>query len=624
MRTGAALALLVVAGVACGGSQVTAQHPTADLGKFLPATLEAPRPHQGDPRTLHVRVYADAAVRANAKWKDELADQLDYASQLLVPLIGVKLVVDEVKPWDRGVVPADEAPHAPLDALAALDKGDDVAFVVGYIAPGDRASKVLADVVDARPLAPHVIVRAWAEKPETERIARALPADLKDGERGEVLAAHARHHQTVALVHGLAITMAAIEEVDPTWLQHPAYSPKQSTFSDRNRELMELAAGALVAHDEPKAIAPKLLDAIEKVDYGGWLAPSHDEVVGVLRRVIEHGKAGKTASDIPPAASDEWDRIQTLRKQHPDDPRDALAELDNLLAAYPANAAMHQLKCDILLVKPGVGDPKTTAACARVIELAPGDPKIHLAVGLALARGAKDAKAVAAAHAELAKAEPKIKNLPTADDIAATWHQLVELYARMGALTWTEDALAAAAAAHVATAGWPEIALTAQNRARYGVPRDPKVVAPEAEGFLLAATQEALRLVNAAKFGDAERALAKAEKTWPRAAGLVGVRCDLAFRQNRFDEARARCRRALELMPDESWALYLAGVIETRDAGGLERGIAKLEKAIAADPELGPAYRTLAKAYARAKHKDALAALAQAYQAKFGSPLPGT
>src|SRR5438105_4032009 len=36
---------------ACGGSQIAEHHPT-DTTKFLPATLEATRPHEGDPRTV--------------------------------------------------------------------------------------------------------------------------------------------------------------------------------------------------------------------------------------------------------------------------------------------------------------------------------------------------------------------------------------------------------------------------------------------------------------------------------------------------------------------------------------------------------------------------------------------
>jgi predicted Zn-dependent protease len=60
---------------------------------------------------------------------------------------------------------------------------------------------------------------------------------------------------------------------------------------------------------------------------------------------------------------------------------------------------------------------------------------------------------------------------------------------------------------------------------------------------------------------------------------------------------------------------------DTSDSG-TQRGIEQLKKAILADPELGQAWRTLAKAYARAKDQASLDKLAAEYQQKFGSPLP--
>ncbi len=70
----------------------------------------------------------------------------------------------------------------------------------------------------------------------------------------------------------------------------------------------------------------------------------------MLRNIADSAKAGKTAADVPPAVYEQFDRIRQLRAK---DPVEALAELDNMLIVYPANATMHQLKCAIMLVKPG-------------------------------------------------------------------------------------------------------------------------------------------------------------------------------------------------------------------------------------------------------------------------------
>jgi len=330
---------LAVLTVACSGPQL--KEHVADLSKNLPATLEAERPKEGDPRTVTIRVYADPAVRALPKWKDELTDQIDYASQLLTPLVGVKLQVEKVNEWART-----GDPSAALAQLRDLDKGDGVTWVLGVIAPNDSATKVMSELGAAEPLGHHVILRSWAEKPETDALAATLP-DLKDAERGELINAHRRHKQTVVLVHMLAATLGAIAETDPQWLQNPTYSPKQVGFSERNRELIQLAVDERVSDGATESIAKKLLEAIEKSEWGGWVAADKEQVVNRLRNVIDAKRAGKTATDIPPAAYDQITRIKELARQGKID--DAMAELDNVVAAYPGNGALTQLKCDILL-----------------------------------------------------------------------------------------------------------------------------------------------------------------------------------------------------------------------------------------------------------------------------------
>jgi predicted Zn-dependent protease len=272
---------------------------------------------------------------------------------------------------------------------------------------------------------------------------------------------------------------------------------------------------------------------------------------------------------------------------------------------------MHELKCEIMLGKPGVADKATRAACARVSELAPGDPTVHIAVAEALIRAGDNA----GAHEELAAAEAKIGNLPVG--AAEVWHRVIGLYIAIGALTWTEQAIAKAK-----LEADPAAAQAAQVRARYGIPRGAKFVAPDQEAALVNEIRKALDQIYSTRFGDAERTLAAAEKKWPGAPGITAARCDLDFRMGQFDAARATCNRALAAAPDDSWALYLLGTLLLRDAGSTPTGMAKLKRAIEVDPDLGQAWRTLAKAYARGRDKAGLEQLGKAYQAKFGQPLP--
>jgi predicted Zn-dependent protease len=189
----------------------------------------------------------------------------------------------------------------------------------------------------------------------------------------------------------------------------------------------------------------------------------------------------------------------------------------------------------------------------------------------------------------------------------------------LGSLTWTEETIAKAKLDND-----PMAAEIASTRARYGVPRGAKFVKPEDEAALVGAVREALGLVYASKYPQAEKAIETGLKKWPGAPGFSAVRCDLELRQARLDAARAACNKALDIDPNESWALYLAGVIALKDtsAAGTKAGVEKLKKATAIDPELGQAWRTLAKAYARAKDQAALDQLRKDYAAKFNQALP--
>ena len=603
MRSAAVLLrpLLLLALVACGASQ--GERIAAKL-RFLPSQIETTWKFQGDARTAKVRIYADAEVRALPHWKDDIADQLDYANQLFEPLIGLRLTVESYKDWARTGSPEDA-----LRELTELDKAEGVMWVIGYVAPSTTSSTVMSALGDGRPLGHHVTVRAWAEKAEIDALSGRLP-DPKDPDRSEVINAHHRHKQTVVLLHMLAATLGAIAESDPAWIQAVSYSPQQSTFANRTRELLQLAANSRVSEDSDDVLAHKLNDEIERAQWGGWVKASYDEVLATIKNVIEAGRAGKTAADIPTAAYDEFRRISELAKRG--QTADALIELDNLLDRLPRQRddARAQVRDD---ARQAGGRRQGHARGLQPGRRARAGRSDRAHRGR---RGADPRRATSPAPAPSSTAaEDRIGNLPTG--AAEAWQRVIATYTGLGALTWTEAAIAKAK-----LEGSPAAAQAAQTRARFGIPRGAKFVAPEQEAALVAAIRKALNLIYASKFGDAERALAAADKQWPGAPGLIAARCDLDFRMGQIEAARANCARALAADPEDSWALYLLGTLLLRDAGSTAGGIDKLKHAIAVDPELGQAWRTLGKAYARGHDKAALDRLGKDYQAKFGQALP--
>lgn len=599
--------LLLIAALVLGCGPKPIDHPKVeDTGGLLPATLEATKPREGDPRPLVVRVWADPAIRADATWKDRITDEVDYANQLLAPMLGVRLEIGAMKDWDHAAAELGTA----AKELATADPGDGATWVIGYIAAPDSAQTALNDLGAGELLGKHIVVRGWAAAAETELIAPKLPAGLPKTEKSEVLGAHRRHKQAVVLLHTLARTLGAIAENDPSWIQNNAYSAKQSTFSERNRALLQIGVDGRAAQKPDPEIASRLLESIEASEWGGWVAGEHDAVVGQLRNVIDAAHAGETAADVPADAYPQYDRARNMARRGQHD--QAIAELEPLLAAYPANATMRLLVCDIELHKAGPGSAGAKKACGRVIELAPGDPRPHVTIaGAHLA-----AKDIAGARAELVLAEGKVANLPHPED---GWVELAQVYQSIGAITWAEAAIGKSGAKDHPVAQWART-----TRARYGVPATGKfAIKPEDEAAAVTAVRQILDAVYATKFSDAARAAKTAEKRWPKLPGLAAARCDLDLRQEQLASAKQRCSAAIAADPGASWGQYLMGIIVmrgTRDSD-TRTGIEHLRKAIAADPELGQAWRALGKALHRAKDKDGLAQLRADYQARFGQAL---
>lgn len=599
----AALVTGAAAGAGCGGGGANSH--IAALAGALPATLEPSATFSGEPRVAKLRVWADAGVRAQPKWRELMLEQIDAASQFWTPLLGIRLEVVAVREWERTAAPAQA-----LTELSGLDNGDEVTWVIGYTAADGTASIAMSELGAASLLGKHLVIRDWSPVPETKKLESQLEA-LTPEERLEVLAAHRRHKQTVVLLHYLNVSAGAIAETDEAWIGSRGYSPSLRTVSERTRELLAVSLKSRLDEEPLGTSATRVVEEIERADAPGWVASDRDAITVQLRAIADRAKAGKVAADVPAEAAAQYERAQSLAKGG--DVAGALGELEPLLVAYPANATLHQLRCEAMLVKPGIADDKTQSACARVSELAPGDP----GPALAMARAWHAAGDRGKARAQLVLATEKAKALAAP---AAAFGAILELYRAWGALTWIEETLAAMPASMEASR-FPENAWVAGTRARYGVPRGAKFVAPEDEGALVAGVRGALDAVYADKAAEAEKQLAQVAKRWPKAPGIAAVRCDLALRREQLAEARRQCAAALRGDDGQSWAHYLSGILALRgpDTAG---GIAHLRKAIERDPELGQAWRALGKALQRTNDKAALDQLRIDYQAKFGQALP--
>ncbi|MBZ0238012.1 MAG: hypothetical protein K8M05_37210 [Deltaproteobacteria bacterium] len=590
------------------------------LANITPAPLESAKPWKGEPRELKVRVYVDEDFRAQTlRWKQQIEEQFDDANQFLVPALGIRLEIVSYTPWPHRS--ASLSMEALGRALEAHDAGDDVAWVVGYVSSLSIASTSFEQLGIAHLLGKHVVVRGYAENGEKQLLAEAFPKVPGD-ERARAHEARRRHKQTVILIHEIAHTLGAIHERDESWIMHPSYAVAMSQFSDRSRELMQIAIDERLkpqAEQDNRALAGRLVAYLDANPWGGWYEEEKTQLVTMLRATMD-GKAvegvagggsgaGEEAS-VPPGAYEQLSRAQRLAAQGKS--VEALAELDALVAAYPSTAEIRQAICEVHIGASGPGSEQATAACARASEITPDDPRPYVARVEAFVRADERAKALALL--------PEVEK--RAGDKAPVWDRVAAIYQATGRITQAEAAAKRAMALTKATSH-PLVEWAARTRARYGLPPDGKrwKIAPADEGDYIAAVRELLDLIYAGKTGEAQAKARAAEKRWRGAPGILGARCDLHLRLGETAAAKRLCAQAIAGWKGAAWAQYLDGVIalqERKDA----RAAASLRAAITADPELAQAYRALGKALARQKDEAAWSALAEDYQKKFGQALP--
>lgn len=582
-----------------------------DMGKLFPTRLTASSTWKGEVRVAKLRVWADTDYRAqNVRWQHGFDEQLDYANHVLTPALGLRLEA-EYHAWERHVPGASLSDH--LAALVKEDPGDDVVWVVGLTS----ALSLVTPTFDHLGLAllgeRHVIVRGHADLEERKAFDRAFP-DVDRDEREAVLEARRQHKVAAVLIHELAHSLGALHETEADQIMNQMYTHHASSLGVRNRELMQLTLEERLkpaSARDPRALAQRMLAALE-VESPGWVADEHAASVQNLRAQLGgqvSAPAVGIAGAVPAAAADQYGRAEALLAQG--DHAGALLALEPLLQAYPAHSQLRMLGCKIELARGGAKDKKAVPMCERAAELSPG---VEPAVVLASARiAAGDA---GGARTTLAGAEARIAKLAP-DQAAGAWLALAAQYRAMSAVTWTEDALAKAGApADHEIARW-----VATTRIRYGLPREGAKLAPADDAAALAAVRGVLDLVYANKLAAATRAAAAAEKRWPALPGLLAARCDLDLRRGSLGSARALCARAAR--GGSSWGTYLLGIIELKGTGAAATaaGIARLRAAIAADPELGQAWRALSKALGRANATAELEQLRRDYQARFGAPL---
>jgi hypothetical protein len=265
-----------------GGGKTSEQVQHEGIDKLMPSQLTALDKWTGEIRVARLRVWADDQYRGqNVRWQHGFDDQLDYANQVLGPMLGIRLEA-EYRTWDH------HAPGAPLsdhlEALAREDPGEGVVWVVGLTSSLSLVAGTFEQIGVASLGGRHLVVRGHADLEERKAFERAFP-DIDREQREQVLEARRRHKTTALLIHELAHSLGALHETEPDWIMNPTYSHRAASISARNRELMLIRLEDRLqppADHDPRGTARKLLAALD-VEWGGWVAGDRDQLIASLR-----------------------------------------------------------------------------------------------------------------------------------------------------------------------------------------------------------------------------------------------------------------------------------------------------------------------------------------------------
>jgi tetratricopeptide (TPR) repeat protein len=628
------LVLWAGASAGCGGTDIQKRR----IEVLAPTRLApAEAAHKEAVRTARLRVYATRQYQAqNLRWRESFGEDLDLVNQYLIPAFGLRLEVVEFESWAYDG--DDTSLGAMIEALEQVDPARDVDWVIGLASALSSTTDSFHQLGIAHVLGRHLIMRGF-EDLDTERELQ----EVDEPARSRLREARRQHRQATVFLHEWAHTLGGLHVGQADSIMMPGYSRKITGFGAQVEALIQTMLPVRLAPAKERSLAAEAIALrryIEALPESRWDAQERAQLLAILAEYEAQGAPEQAAEgeepgaesgaqapgQVPEEVRDAYARVQALHRggQH----AQARAELDELIAAYPAHLEFRLAACRVHLDEAGPNDA-ARATCGRVAGIAPAviDGDLMLVSALIQAKRTADAGAVlAGVRDRIAKlAAPQAGQAAPAagqaEQAAAAWNRLVAALRSLEAVTWAEQAVAAAPAG-VDTA--PVLAWTTQLRRRYGLPPDSARrhgIAPEAEAAYLSAVRESLAQVYRGDYTAAERGAREALGRYRNAPGLHGVLCDLELRRKRSDAARGHCQKALAVYDDASWPHYLLGILDLQ-ARKNASGIRHLERSIALDPDLRQAYHALYQAYGRAKDRASQERVGAAYQQRFGQPLP--
>jgi hypothetical protein len=235
-----------------GKSARESQHDIA-AEHVAPSSFERSHDWDGRISSVRIRVWADDAYRAqNLHWQQTFEDSLEHANEVLGGMFGVQLVA-EFRSWSRAA--PDATLEDSLQALAELDRGDDVLTVVGLTSALGIVAASFEKLGVAEIGGHHMILRGYADLEERKTFDR-LFTELRQEERELLYQSRRRHKTTGLLLHELGHNLGAEHVPDEDTLMHDTYSEHATKFDPRSRGVILAGFDHWLHRGQPAAADP--------------------------------------------------------------------------------------------------------------------------------------------------------------------------------------------------------------------------------------------------------------------------------------------------------------------------------------------------------------------------------
>jgi hypothetical protein len=599
MRCSAAILLLAGAGCAFR-TPWQEQRTFADTLKpaeVAPAAAAQPRAL----RVFRVRAYADADYRAQTpRWNQHIQEQLDQASAVLEAQFGVRLELESARPWNRAGSSANL--QTAIEQLIALDKGEGVAWVMGFVSAQDLFSATQDQLGMAGLFERYIVLRGMFSAAEMDAINASLNL-LSSADREQLSRQRRLHKETSVLLHEWAHTLGAVHDRSPQSLMAPAYDKSQASFSDASARIAGLGLEFRDAPGSRELWAKKYREELTRPTASFWDVAERDHALAIADKVLAGG--AETKAPAAPLPTEDAKRLEeATRLEKSGNAERALRSLLPLIDRYPRSYEVQGLAC-ALLQESGASQGSMLTGCARAAVLPDAQPEVLLFTAQLQLGAGNPAEAAPL----LARAETKLKPEP------AAWLWLAQLQLAAGAISAAERAVAHASGQK----GVEQIAAACARTRRFvGFPSE--ALSPDREPAYVAAALAAHDRIDRHDLAGARQRAARLAQDFPGTPAAKIVECRALSRGRDIAAMQTACAAAAAGAPEAFLPQYILGLVASAKAKWTDADAA-LRRALEIDGGTREVWASLAAVQQRLHAAAALRDLRSQYRVRFGAPL---